>query len=218
MVGESPVGGLYPRAVDALRDPAAHGFDPGWAVAPDVAAILLAEIKHASPRTVVELGSGWSTVLLASALSGADRAELISIDEDAGWLERTRGVLVEQGLDRSCRLVHAPIRPISLKAGEFEWYGVALPLARHPIDLLFVDGPSNPPKGGGKRRYPALPILNAQLAGDAVVIVDDANRDGEEEMVRRWTSELGWNAEWLDTARGCAILRRAPISRAAAAR
>lgn len=209
---------LYPRAVEPFSDPAALGFDPNWSVAPDVAAILLAEVKRHSPATVVELGSGWSTVLLAAALSDVEGAHVISIDEDAGWLERTREVLEERGLGRVCRLLHGPVRPATLTEQRFDWYDIELPLTPRPIDLLFVDGPANPPAGGGRRRYPALPVLDQFLAPDAVVIVDDANRDGERQMVDRWSTELRWDVEWLVAERGCAVLRRSPISPAPAAR
>jgi hypothetical protein len=45
------------------------------------------------------------------------------------------------------------------------------------IDLLLVDGP--PGSLGEMARYPALHVLESQLASNAVVILDDADRPDE---------------------------------------
>ena len=42
-----------------------------------------------------------------------------------------------------------------------------------------------------RSRYPALPALEPRLAPGAIVVLDDATRPGEREILERW-SELGW--------------------------
>jgi hypothetical protein len=39
-------------------------------------------------------------------------------------------------------------------------------------------------------RYPALHVLESQLAPNAVVILDDADRPDEQGIVRRWITEV----------------------------
>ena len=59
------------------------------------------------------------------------------------------------------------------------------------IDLLLVDGPPGYGEGMERSRYPALPALEPRLAPGAMVVLDDASRPGEREIIERWT-ELGW--------------------------
>ena len=39
-------------------------------------------------------------------------------------------------------------------------------------------------------RYPALPALADRLAADALVFLDDADREPEREIVARWAEEV----------------------------
>jgi hypothetical protein len=75
------------------------------------------------------------------------------------------------------------------------------------IDLLIIDGP--PGFIQKHSRYPALPLLNKQLAKDCVVFLDDAARDDEQEMVRRWLKTYPeFHADYIANERGCYVLKR----------
>ena len=56
------------------------------------------------------------------------------------------------------------------------------------FDLLIVDGP---PGSTPQSRYPAIPYFRESLADDYAVILDDANRPEEQEILKRWQAELG---------------------------
>lgn len=53
-----------------------------------------------------------------------------------------------------------------------------------PIDLLVVDGP--PEQTAPLAREPALPRLLPRMATRWTVLLDDADRPDETEIVRRW--------------------------------
>ena len=57
------------------------------------------------------------------------------------------------------------------------------------IDLLVVDGPPAFAVGFAHARYPALPVLRDRLAPGATVVLDDVERPGEQEVLRRWEGE-----------------------------
>jgi hypothetical protein len=38
-------------------------------------------------------------------------------------------------------------------------------------------------------RYGLLPELRPSMAADCVILLDDASRDGEQEVLKRWTEE-----------------------------
>jgi len=58
-------------------------------------------VRLRSPRRVVDLGSGFTSFLLRTwaAETPDDPPEVWSVDDHAGWLEKTRGWLGEQGLN-----------------------------------------------------------------------------------------------------------------------
>ena len=62
-------------------------FGGGWALTPDAAVVLAREIALNRPRTIVELGSGVSTVLIGRMLKQAGEGQLFSLDHDASWAE-----------------------------------------------------------------------------------------------------------------------------------
>ncbi|MGI9528709.1 MAG: hypothetical protein ACR2NG_03285 [Acidimicrobiia bacterium] len=54
---------------------------------------------------------------------------------------------------------------------------------------MIVDGP--PGTTGPLARYPAVPILFDRLSPSALIFLDDAYREDEQESVRRWLDETG---------------------------
>ncbi len=73
------------------------------------------------------------------------------------------------------------------------------------IDILVIDGPPMPI--GPKARYPVGPVLFPRLNKDATVFLNDADRDDEREIVRRWTKDSS-NFELTNHTRekGCVSL------------
>ena len=51
-----------------------------------------------------------------------------------------------------------------------------------------------------------LPTMRTKLATDCVILLDDANRPAERELVRSWSDELGGSAEIDPSRRGLAKL------------
>lgn len=153
------------------------------------------EIVLADRREIVELGSGISSVVLARLLRERGGGYLTSLEHDPSWLRLVASQLEREGLGDFARLVEAPLVPHPLGLGGAPWYAEdavdALPAAG--TDLLLVDGPPGYGAGMERSRYPALPALADRLAPGALVILDDADRPGEREILERWEQEL---PEW----------------------
>lgn len=154
-------------------------------------------------RRIVELGGGVSTVLLARLLaqggqeSDPDR-RLTTVEHDAGWARWLTGQLDREGLGRFAGVVHAPLVPHERAVDGLSWYdadaletGLDAALRGGPIDLLIVDGPPAWAQGFELARYPALPVLQDRLAAGATVVLDDVDRAGEQQVLRRWADETG---------------------------
>lgn len=158
----------------------------GWAGSPD---LLLHLARHAlshRPRIAAECSSGVSTLVLARCMQMNGAGHVYSLEHEELYAEKTRAMLREHGLDTWATVVHAPL--IAGPEGT-PWYDeLALPAEMKEIELLVVDGP---PQGVGKlARYPALPRLLHRMAPTFTVFADDAARDDEQEMLKRWLREV----------------------------
>jgi predicted O-methyltransferase YrrM len=180
-----------------------------WAVSPDLMLLVVSLLQERRPATIVELGSGASTIWMALALDQFGLgSRLISVDHDAGFGEQTRERLAAYGLEKRVELRHAPLVDLELAGQTLPWYHREALADLESCDLLLVDGP--PGSVGPQARYPALPVLADRMAPGSCVLVDDYNRDGEREMVARWVADLpSWTVRELPLEKGAALLTRA---------
>ena len=188
----------------------AGGYLP-WtegALRPAALAAVVNEVIFAERRELVELGSGVSTVVLARLVRERG-GRVTSLEHDPNWARIVRSQLEHELLTDVATLVEAPLEPHPLALGGAPWYsGAAVERIPHGIDLLLVDGPPGYGEGMEQSRHPALPALAEHLAPGSVVVLDDATRPAETEIVERWQSEL---PEWTfarDDSLGIAIGRR----------
>lgn len=158
-----------------------------WAIDPLFGVCLVNVVLDCrpGPSVVVECGSGASTVITAAALRrhGID-GHVTSLESDPVYADVTRGYLRRHGLE-----AFATVYTASLVEGDHGfgvWYDTeALGSLAGPVELLVVDGP--PTTGTSPTaRGPALDVMAGRLAPGARVLVDDALRPGEQEVLDRW--------------------------------
>ncbi|NDJ54811.1 MAG: class I SAM-dependent methyltransferase [Chloroflexi bacterium] len=180
-----------------------------WSIAPDFGNVLLMLIREQRPKLIVELGTGSSTLISAYTLKALGEGRVVSVEHQAAFADLSRQQLERHKLSDWSEVIHAPLESLSVNTESWDWYQVAAFADLGPIDLLVVDGP--PQFGNSRRqaRYPALPVLIDQLAPDGTILVDDANRADEGQMVERWLREFpDFAVQRLDTEKGTIILRR----------
>lgn len=172
-----------------LRPRAAMPQSGGWALRSSDLLVLTQHLTASPPRLVVELGSGTSTVWFAYLLESLGTGRLVTVEHAEEWVGRTRGVLADHGFADApfVEVRHAPLSPVDLPGHATPWYDPAVLADLHDIDMLVVDGP--PARSGPEARYPAGPHLLDRVRVGGIVIVDDAGRDEEKSMVRRWLEE-----------------------------
>lgn len=137
---------------------------------------LVELVRAKRPSTVVEFGSGTSTVVLASLLAERhkDGPRLVSFEQDPGWAEHTRAALAERGLDRVATVIQLEVGersdgpPGYLMTAEADEL-----LSRLAPQLILVDGPT---LDSGASRLGALDLVAPHLRTDAMVLLDDARR------------------------------------------
>ncbi|MFI6941645.1 class I SAM-dependent methyltransferase [Streptomyces sp. NPDC050418] len=161
-----------------------------WAaIAPTVLFIVDEVLGRTGRRTMLECGSGASTLWTAAALRKCGEGHVTSVEHDREYAEVTRQKLIDHGLEKWATVVDAPLVDTEVPGlGTQPWYdlsGLSDDVA--DVDLLFIDGPPRPT--ASLARYPALPRLISRLAKGAYVVLDDTNRKDERDITKMWTAE-----------------------------
>lgn len=154
----------------------------GWALEATTLSYLVEQCFRHQPRTVLELGSGTSTVLLAKVLGEVSRGTkptLLSIEQSADGVARVEAALAGRGLDIA-QVVHVPLDAHD----QYERTAFVEALARfdRPIDMVVIDGPSGRPGCRAASLENALDFCSDQCRW----FLDDALRPGELGILRRW--------------------------------
>lgn len=196
--------------LSGLNQPYPMPFGGSWALTPDAAAILAREIAIRRPNTIVELGSGVSTVMVGRLLKQMGCGRLVSLDHDPGWAEETRRNILANELQDYVEVLDAPLVKQQFDGKDFVWYQVPEQVRQiEQIDMLTVDGPPQTTDVAVLARYPALPAFIAQFSAHAVIYIDDAKRDTEQKMVKEWHQQYpGWKSKMIDTIPGTCLFER----------
>lgn len=179
---------------------------------PELLRHVIHQVLERKPALIVELGSGISTLISAYGAEQLGQCQIISVDHEARFRDATQATLKAHGLSHRVKLIHAPLVPVQSGSLRSDWYDpniirAAIQESGAEIGMLLVDGP--PGMDQKLARLPALPQLHDRLAADCVVLVDDARRADEQEMVRQWMQQFpGWDREFVETEKGLILLRR----------
>lgn len=177
----------------------------GWRLSPDNAVELVRLIFDRAPTIVVELGSGSSTILVATVMERINHGHIFSVEHEERFAAQTRTLVEESGLSHRVTILAAPLMETLVGDRMRSWYDPSF-VDRIPgaIDLLLVDGP--PGRASELARYPALPLMEHRLSSNAVVLLDDARRAAESTIINEWTQEFPeWNFLVKKTSSGLGV-------------
>lgn len=135
---------------------------------------------------VLECGSGLSTFVVQLAVAVGQRETIhVALEDHPQWRERLRRRLRACGLPDDC-VVHAPLTPA--RGGE-RWYDTRFVPGRDLFDLVICDGPRAQLVEHG--RAALLVNVGDRMRPGAVVLLDDVDREGEQEALSRWQESHG---------------------------
>lgn len=158
------------QSFDLIRE---HKFG-AWAIAPAVAAELDGRINKLKPKSIIEFGSGTSTLIFARYAKETG-ARVVSLEAEESYLAKTKEMLGD--LAEYVELVHAPL------IGSPAVYDYEL---KHKVDFALIDGP---PEGTGGRSA-IFPWLEPHLSKTGwEVWLDDGERELESDAVEQWSKE-----------------------------
>lgn len=178
-----------------------HLVPPGaWTVESDFALLLANEVRREA-ETIVECGSGLTTLLLATMLRANRKGRLYSIEHDPLFAEETRRRLAAAELSDWVELIVAPLEEGTFGSERVVWYSSPA-IAEIPagIDLLVVDGP---PDVRPWARWPAVEVFHERFSQKGTVLLDDGHRPAETRAALRWQADHpDLDVFWHDTVKG----------------
>ena len=180
----------------------------GWAAFPELISAILSEVKQLEPNNIVEIGSGSSTIITSYLLRELGKGKITSLDHDKKYGQITKSELFKHGLTEQAEVVFSPLKNYEFDGLTYSWYDLTnVKMDYIKVDILVVDGP--PEQTNKHARYPALPLFYKNLSEKAVVILDDAGRKEESEIVEMWLKEYPeFTHHYIPTEKGISILKR----------
>lgn len=179
----------------------------GWSAHPELAITIVEYIRLLKPEFIVEAGSGVTSVISCYCLENNNKGYILSLDHNREYRNKTNLHLNRHRLSKWGDVAFAPLQTYTLEGESWQWYELKSLNREQKIDMLIVDGP--PLETQKKSRYPALPLLYDQLSETAVIILDDAARKSESEVIDAWLEKYpGFSLEYIESQKGIAILSR----------
>jgi predicted O-methyltransferase YrrM len=177
-----------------------------YEISADLARLIAGIVLTRRPQSVLEFGSGRSSLVIARALTAAGGGRLTAVEHQPVF-GREAWLLAERAAGVDARLIASRVRVTLTPGGPFNGYVDTAPAlsARAPYDLVLIDGPPGP-LGRDWTLFAAI----RHLRPGALIIVDDTDRPGERRAVERWLRRwpgLSVVAAGPKTMRGVTVLR-----------
>lgn len=202
---------LHSMATILRRFPECSMQTTGWSMRFANLHTILDLLDSHCPSSIVECGSGISTLMVAAWLRERGVGHVVSFEHDAKWADVTRSILQREGLTDWATVVVAPLASIDAFGRRIMWYDIqeVKSVVSDNIELVIVDGPPSVVAGNALNRLGAMHVLAENCADDCVIVLDDAFRRGEREVVVTW--QQVWKdleLEWRGETTGMAVLHR----------
>lgn len=144
-------------------------------------------IVELKPEIVLELGAGQTTLLLDDLRrAGAWSGRRITVEHQAEWIEE----LSRDGSGATSAFVHAPLVEQTAAGRRVRGYDFAA-LEKTSVNLLLVDGPPAFLREERFSRLCALQLVERLDRNGFVMIIDDAEREGETVLLEQCVARLG---------------------------
>lgn len=164
--------------LDAEQDTDPLGFTSGWSLGEEAYQAIHDDLVQHDVRTIVEFGSGTSTLRLSRDLPAAT---IFSLESDPGFEQQTRSQLKQLGGPAH---VEVALRPIAWQRHSLGFFRSYQPgsFPAH-VDAVLIDGPPITTRRG---REACLYQVFQQARIGARFYLDDYCREAEQQIVRNW--------------------------------
>lgn len=141
-------------------------------------------------RNAIEFGAGQSTILMSQLNDRLKKdATITTVEHDAQWANIVKAKVHHN-------VITADLVPKTIDGHKISHYGGKYFDASTLYDFVLVDGPPAYEKETTFNRLGAIEVIENNLADSFVIVLDDMQREGEQELsnlVRRKLKERGCN-------------------------
>lgn len=156
-----------------------------WAISPDAMACVLADLQERHAPTVIEFGSGQSTIILAAALKHRNGC-LLSVEHDLEYSAVIQRQAKACGLAELIQFIHAPLCEPPVAPGNSSYDTKIIPNCQ--VDVALIDGP--PYTNGLLTRLTPLRWAAQHLKSGGAIFLDDSARVAEQACLKQLQVEF----------------------------
>lgn len=170
-----------------------------WRVTADYAHNLLINLLERK-GSVIDIGSGISTIILGYAVKQNGSGKVIALEHSKEYFEKSKNLIHSHNLQNICEIYYCPLKEYEINGNKWLWYDVSNIEFPNDISIVSVDGP--PGSTQSLARYPAIPILQNHLNKKTLIFIDDGNRKDETEIANLWSKEFDYNLQTVTLGKG----------------
>lgn len=160
----------------------------GGALRPICIAYILNEIIINQRKMILEFGSGLSTIMMARLIKKNNLdVKIFSVEHNQEWASIIERYLEKENLRQYVNIIRTDLKEIKTNLGNVNWYEyntIINNINHNKFDLIIVDGPPANAENIKYSRYPALINMTDNFEEDFCLILDDANRKGEQQIIK----------------------------------
>jgi len=114
-----------------------------WTISSDYGNFLLKTILAKGEGSVIDIGSGISTIISGYAIQkrGLDKERVISLEHDKRYYEKTKILIAEHKLENYIELYYCPLVENNINNTKWLWYDISKIIFPKNITVISVDGP-----------------------------------------------------------------------------
>lgn len=146
---------------------------------------------------IVECGSGLTSILIGFIAKKQGR-KIISFEHIDYWAQKIKGELERNNLTNNILLSRELVN-----YGNYDWYNVN-EINIGMVGLCICDAPPGNTLGG---RRGFFNIFRNQLQSDSIILLDDANREDEQIMIKEWQRVMQMNVLFIGESHLHAIIK-----------
>jgi hypothetical protein len=171
-----------------------------WRVSSDFAHAVLSKLIEKKSGSVIDIGSGISTILLGYAVKMNGTGKVISLEHSEEYYVKTKALIKSHKLEEYCELYFCPLKKHILDEKEWLWYDISKVKIPKNISIISVDGP--PGATQHLARYPALVLLHEYLNKNSTVFLDDGGREEEKQIAQEWSLKYNLTSAEFNSHKG----------------
>ena len=177
-----------------------------WAAGPEFICHISNEICINNRRSIVEFGSGVTTIMLARlAKTNSIDLKITTIDQSQEWQGIVKQIAVHDGVDQYINFVHNPIKHGIY--GNIAEIQQRIFIKEDRFDCVIVDGPAS---GHEFTRLESLPIVRDYLCNSFVIFLHDTDRNEEKLLAADWAKRLP-NVDLASFSRYAVLSSQGPV-------